>query len=615
MKQKGFYISKIKIEGEGKTPVIIPFKKGLNVVTGPSESGKSFLYKSIYFILGGQEAPDFERTVPESIGYNTFFLELIKNNGKIITLRRKRHNSSPIDFCEIPIDEISETTEFKEVKYTDISKFLLRQIDLPEKKVLKTKEKVANLTFGDLKNLFFVDENSITDGTKSPILSGQYVTQTRERSVFKYFLSNEDDSNLNINNKSESLIANYKGKKETFLAIIKNLTSEISETEKNPELKNFKDIELRLKNLYEQQNKVNQYVQNYNKKIDELNKQKNGVNNDLIKNRGIFNRFKLLKEYYLNDLKRLDLLKENNEKTKTLKDVNCPLCGAESKKEEIHDYSQVLKAITSERVKIQTNISSLEKSIKDTLDEINICESSLKNLNIDFTKLSEEYKKNVEPDVKINQEELKKYIEIKSILVQKEKNEKKLENYKAELAKIAQQIEELTPAKFEIKEILLNKKTLLVNIEKEIQNLINDWNVKISTENGAETCSNIEFDFDKCDIKINGRPRSSFGKGVRAILYTAFMVGFMKYCMNNEELYHPGTIVIDSPLTTYKPNKGTSKNEDLSKDTHQLFYASLSSYISSQIIILENNDKTPDKNLNVNLIDLQKTNGLFPKNI
>ena len=147
-------------------------------------------------------------------------------------------------------------------------------------------------------------------------------------------------------------------------------------------------------------------------------------------------------------------------------------------------------------------------------------------------------------------------------------------------------------------------------MEKEIQSLIKEWGIKLDKDSKLQKELVVEFDTDICDIKVNDRPRSSFGQGVRAILYTAFLVGFLKYCIKNN-LQHPGFTVIDSPLTTYKKHKiKNSKNEDLKKETHQLFYESLSKLIDEQIIIIENSDKYPKNISNINIVDLE--DGLFP---
>ena len=39
----GFYISQVQVTGPEKKDAIIEFSKGLNVVSGPSDTGKSYL--------------------------------------------------------------------------------------------------------------------------------------------------------------------------------------------------------------------------------------------------------------------------------------------------------------------------------------------------------------------------------------------------------------------------------------------------------------------------------------------------------------------------------------------------------------------------------------------
>ena len=94
---KRFYISKVAIKGDNKKIINIPFDKGLNIVLGGSDCGKSYLYKIIYFILGGSEAPDEEQSVPESKGYDTYYLELF-NTEKFITVKRTRKTNSSIRY-------------------------------------------------------------------------------------------------------------------------------------------------------------------------------------------------------------------------------------------------------------------------------------------------------------------------------------------------------------------------------------------------------------------------------------------------------------------------------------------------------------------------------------
>lgn len=57
----------------------------------------------------------------------------------------------------------------------------------------------------------------------------------------------------------------------------------------------------------------------------------------------------------------------------------------------------------------------------------------------------------------------------------------------------------------------------------------------------------VEFNGKAINIVVDGKPRQSHGKGVRAILYAAIAIGLLRYCANNNRP-HPGVVVIDSPL-------------------------------------------------------------------
>lgn len=132
-----FYISKIRIEGENKKTVNIKLFKGLNVILGSSDCGKSHLYKIIYFVLGGSNAPDEEQTIPESKGYNTYYLEITGKN-KVYTLKRNRISKSQLYIYETNIDDIDDKTEVKDFPNSKISSELLKRLGIKERKVLQT---------------------------------------------------------------------------------------------------------------------------------------------------------------------------------------------------------------------------------------------------------------------------------------------------------------------------------------------------------------------------------------------------------------------------------------------------------------------------------------------
>ncbi len=100
------------------------------------------------------------------------------------------------------------------------------------------------------------------------------------------------------------------------------------------------------------------------------------------------------------------------------------------------------------------------------------------------------------------------------------------------------------------------------------------------------------------DIYIDGKERSANGKGVRAVLHSAFKVGLMIFC-HEKRLPHPGFIVLDTPLLTYREPMESQKHPEVEPDEAALkntslkecFYAHLAGIADiGQVIVLENFD-------------------------
>ena len=118
----------------------------------------------------------------------------------------------------------------------------------------------------------------------------------------------------------------------------------------------------------------------------------------------------------------------------------------------------------------------------------------------------------------------------------------------------------------------------------EVEAVLVEW--------GWKGQARVEFDQKIYDLIIDGQTRQSHGKGVRALLYSAFVIGLLRYCITNGRP-HPGTVVIDSPLTSYKKGKagGGSSDGPVDKGLESGFWSSLATVSSKiQIIVIENKE-------------------------
>jgi DNA repair ATPase RecN len=108
----GFYISKLQVTGLNIKTAQLEFSKGFNVISGLSDTGKSYIFACINFMLGGGDSP---KNIPESIGYSDVFLEIKTFSNKTYTLNRKI-NGGNFKLKEVEVDKFLIEGISKELK-------------------------------------------------------------------------------------------------------------------------------------------------------------------------------------------------------------------------------------------------------------------------------------------------------------------------------------------------------------------------------------------------------------------------------------------------------------------------------------------------------------------
>lgn len=196
--KSGFYITKIELVGEDKKSSIT-LDNGLNVIYGPTGTGKSYIFQCINFMLGGSDRPD---EINEIKGYHQIRMEIKSYSGGIYTLQRELTGGGFIKYdCEI--DKIKKDSKFttlasKHNAKKSVSKFLLSLCGFPnvEYKVKKNaKNELVRFSYRGLNHFVMVDEVRIISKA-SPIFSEKVQAKTKEKSIFKLIISNKDDSSL-----------------------------------------------------------------------------------------------------------------------------------------------------------------------------------------------------------------------------------------------------------------------------------------------------------------------------------------------------------------------------------------------------------------------------------
>jgi hypothetical protein len=587
---KRIYLKELRITGPGKPDASLEFALGLNVIDGASNTGKSYAFQCLDYMFGATNIPE---QIDEATGYTDIYLEIQTWDGSPRTFKRQLQVASDFIMSAGTIDEFATKGEKFQLKRKHeanskktLSNTLLELIDLSGKEVKKNERNTTrSLSFRDIASIISVNEVKII-AKESPIYSGQKIDETVEKSVFSLLLTGNDASALieieetkmrkgRINGQIafiDKLIKDYEGKikslnttkpKEEAVHIetrIGEFSSILSELSKEQEILTKKRLELW------------EIVEKYKSRVLMIGE--------------LRGRFELLQKHYESDLKRLEFITTGEELVNQLQTVNCPICGNDLDKDHFDcniqsdESIEVRRAIDAEISKIQLKVADLSGTLGNLETEMVKVEHEKSIVEQELDKLNIKIIQELEP----RKAQTKKALET---LLQQQKTILEYKNLEARIAELWVERSKLTQ-ELKTKQVPEDKSTTVeYSIYKEfclfVANDLKNWNF---SENPR-----VDFDEDKMDIVIDGKARSSNGKGYRGIAHAAFIVGIMDYCYD-KQLNHPGVVIIDSPLTAYQKADYT-KEDELTPDIESAFFQSLSMIsIDRQIIVLDN--KSPD---------------------
>lgn len=563
---------------------ILKFERGLNVIYGASETGKSFTLEAIDYMLGGKELRD----IPERVGYHSVLLAMETSTGDSFTLVRS------IDGGQFKVfDGLHETLPDESVKNTiliskhsaenpnNISTYLLNKIGLADKKLKKNVNYVTkNLSMRHLSHLCLITEEDIQKQS-SPIEKGVTTEKTAEYAVFKLLLTGVDDSAL-ISTSSKEAISQLKaGKLEVIDELLKEYNKMLSEENINiNELRKQQDT---LEDKVFSEQDILKFTENFYQSLVEkrshLRKKLQNGSERRVEIEELKARFLLLDEHYLSDLARLEGIREAGSLIYLLEKTLCPMCGASPKHQHLKEDCQdnlepvviAADAESAKIIKLRRELAlTLEQLIKEASnfdlllppihDELLAIETQIKKIEPDLSEQRANYGELLEKRSQVR-DELRILEQINDLI----KRRSLVENNNGAEKSIAQANSDLSS-------------TTLDQFALNVESLLKAWNFPDSKR--------VYFDEKTKDLIISGKKRGSRGKGMRSIIHAAFTIALMQFCKENNQS-HPGFVVLDSPLLAYREPE--SQEDDLSDtDVQEKFYEYLTKISDRQIIIMEN---------------------------
>lgn len=614
MKTNGFYITEIRLTGKNKEDAKIILKKGLNVISGASDTGKTYIFQLINYMFGSEDEP---KAIDESIGYSTIYLEIKAYSGKEITLKREIGEST-IHAYESKIDEIHVLQNYEKLKAKhdkddkdNISSFLLSLTGIEGMLLRKNaRGNKISFSFRHFAGLIMLNEEKIIT-ERIPIFSGIPTNKTAEQSAFKTVLTGVDDSEGVELEDPKIYKTRLEGKLEFVNASLKKLKEEIND--KREQVEGYKaddlsnEIDKLMGVLSDNSKEINLRMEQKNR----LWNQEQEIKTRILMLEELQERFKLLEKSYLSDLDRLQFLIEGDHFISQLYDSNCPICDNPITLDKVeHDHKFHLEnlqiACREESHKLDAQLSDLRATLNTLQMEYNEKDQEVKFLKQQIGEIETFIIEELKPVAVLTKEHLERLLHVRQIFQEIEMNERRIADYQAKQLEIMRELSKKNQrAKF-VNEIT---KEIYNDLADEIKKLLKGWNYPDLTS--------VTFDYDDQELIVSGKMRKNHGKGYRAILNTAFLIAIMKYTRNNG-LKHPGIIILDSPLTTYKEKTTASDSigseEDISLDMKQAFFNNLSdinqAYPDVQIIIFENIEPMSEVQGKMNYIHFTKTVGV-----
>lgn len=595
----GIRLRSLSLTGAAVAPAILTFEDGLNIVYGASNTGKSFVAKAINFMLGGgDELPDAE----QRNGYDGALLAMVLPDGAEVTLHRSVKGGDLERFdgllTERPKDRVPQATlsAIHNAKSgNNVSQFLLSSLGLSGKEIVaNVYGEKDSLSFRKLAAYAIVGEGPIMDEA-SPVLTAIKTENTAEKNVFRLLLTGMDDAAVVPQVRPAVRQAKVEGQIELLDELIQRIDVEIGEKAPSRE-----ETEKRSGLLEAALTGSQARLQVHQERIDALTRRRRGLRDaldaasaKLVELEVMSGRFAELDRVFLSDIDRLGALEEGGFLLKAVAGRPCALCGADPE-HQVHSHAadeiaRTQAAAAAEIAKIQRERRDLSQTAASVqADAAGLGRSRQRML----TELAE-----AERDLETERpEELRARADYEQVVRERDEVRRSIDLYKERDRMVARRSQlgsrdaaRGTPSKLEAGV----SATTAYEFSLIVRELLRDW--------GFPGNSDVTFDPARQDIQLNGKGRASNGKGVRAVLHSAFKVAVLIHC-RRKGLPHPGFIVLDTPLLTYREPL-THKEGALSEDEQEIkatklsdsFFRSLSRLGEfGQFIVLENVDPPTD---------------------
>ncbi len=583
----GFYITSVNLTGASTPQASVQFKKGLNLVSGPSDTGKTYIADCLDYVFGRSATP---KAIPQAGEYENVIVNIKTYVGdQEYSLRRSLHGPG------IELTNPDGSTQRLSAKHsadrdTNVSRFLLSLSGLNGKYIRWNRRGATrHISFRNLARLIVVNEEAVIS-SDSPIHTSNPTGRTAESSVFNLLLTGVDDSSSIEEIDLQETHRDNESKMAMLDTLIARVMQQLKDLENEGESESVQDT---LNSVDSELNELDAGLETEKETITGLEQQRAEIWNEFTTGESqiavlqeLQARFRLLVAQYGTDLARLQAIEETGELLVQLVEDRCPICGALDEHSSV-DHVQsdsnptsVAQAARAEAEKIRTLSSELGETIQANESELQTLMQSNEVRSEKVSETRSQLDDELRPKIKEIIDNIKAVQDRKEMLVQIVRLQERVNEYQV----LRDELAGATTNNADAQTTTNWSGQHLEMFALTAQSILESWHIP--------DLERVTFDVSSQDLRIGGRARGSFGKGVRALTHTAFNLALLSYCTNSR-LAHPGFVLVDSPLVVYRePDQSESGFSPRVKDS---FFRSLATrFPEQQVIILENETPSDD---------------------
>lgn len=580
-----FWISSVTVAGHPSKPdSSIQFTRGLNVICGPSNSGKSWVLDCIDYAIG-KEASKF--VLDESNGYTEVRLQLSTSEGNITLKRPIGKGNTNVEVTSTKPSIESETYKSRHTRnHRSVDSILLQLIgyENPEKlRVITSQDfKTKAFTWRTFWPACYADEDRIAIKS-SVLLPTQNTSVPGAKCALASLITGRDyaawarDESTDTKKLKNNAVIEYLEQQPEKLA------ARIESIEKTLGTSNEDEIKHRISEISQRMDQVQQCITLATGEGRRIVGQLQQVREGLAESSALGARYEELAAFYQARIDRIDFVQQGMHLLSEHPTAHsCPVCDREL---DPATPNNVPEPNRTERDELVQRLADLNQTLRQMGDDQGALQLEQEALQEQANQISQLISGELQPELDSLHTTLDNHTAL--VAMRAERDE-----LMSQQGRIAEEIKERREKQF--------TKGNFNPLGEFPESFWTAMDTNLLDTLGACAFPALEtatFSRQLFDATINGKSKAKQGKGYRSFVNTAVMLALRDYLASDEASHNPGVLVIDTPLLGLDDQQLDPELMDVREKIPQALYEHLINVQDhGQIIITDNTKFMPDLN-------------------